>query len=236
MTFSPSTSMYLEHKLPGSFPNDRASPAPLSVRTRRFCRETPRWLHTSGGLASHRWSRTNRVSSAVSQLHRDVQTAAQTVQTRLMKPPQEKKKRKNVGVFTKREETNQGNKLLKVTHQMKGSDGPVHEWALVRSKSIGARRSEKAFHAASPDTGVGRPPLRRFNRTETVHPDKKAGFCVPAQIWWRSGSEGLRLTCSSPSLAEDRIDSNFRIQIWKKKKTFRAKKRRSLTESGLFVC
>lgn len=37
MTFSPSTSMYLELREPGSFPKDSASPAPFSVRTRRFC-------------------------------------------------------------------------------------------------------------------------------------------------------------------------------------------------------
>lgn len=36
ITFSPSTSMYLEHIDPGSFPNDRARPHPLTILTRMF--------------------------------------------------------------------------------------------------------------------------------------------------------------------------------------------------------
>lgn len=62
MTFSPSTSMYLEHRDPGSFPNDRASPEPPTVRTRIFCKETPAWLHISAGLASHGWAWVNSLS------------------------------------------------------------------------------------------------------------------------------------------------------------------------------
>ena len=55
MTFSPSTSMYLELREPGSLPKERASPAPFTDRTRRFCDTNTlvtHWLHTGYTLVT----------------------------------------------------------------------------------------------------------------------------------------------------------------------------------------
>lgn len=48
--------MYLDDRDPGSLPKDKASPAPFTVRTRRFCEETPTKLHIRSGFCIARIS------------------------------------------------------------------------------------------------------------------------------------------------------------------------------------